>query len=290
MGGSVIEKGATISIAMASFNRRETTLRSLASLYAQAGVGVRWDFTVHLLDDNSSDGTRAAVEDRYPEVNVLSGNGNLFWGGGMAVAMESALAQSPDFLLMLNDDVELEPDAIAMVLAEYAKACETAGNPMQVVVGSVSDPVTGAISYSGFRRTHRRDPSKISRVTPSPLDMTPCDTMNGNFVLIPKAITDRLGTVDPVFVHQLGDIDYGYRVVRAGGGLWIARKPVGTCAPNNRVMPFRKPGLGFLERCRVMNHPLGLPLRSWITFMWRWGGAVGVIRLAGIYTLRMAGR
>ena len=284
-----IQSPPTIAVALAAFNRRETTLRSLETLHAQTGVGLDWTLRIHLLDDSSTDGTAEAVAERFPSVVLLNGNGNLFWGGSMAKAMASALAQPADFLLMLNDDVELAPDAVDMALAEYAAACKIAGNSMQVVIGSVSDPATGAMSYSGFRRTHRRDPSKISRVAPSPAALTPCDTMNGNFVLIPKAITDQLGTVDPLFVHQLGDIDYGYRVVRAGGGLWIARKPVGTCAPNNRVMPFRKPGLSVMARWRAMNHPLGLPLRPWFAFMWRWGGIEGLARLATIYALRLAG-
>lgn len=277
------ESRVVVAVALASFNRRDITLRCLETLFAQANAQNNWTISVYLTDDASVDGTSAAIRNAFPDVHLLQGTGNLFWGGGMALAMTAALATRPDFLLMLNDDVELENDAISVALAEYQAACQMAKNPMQAIVGAVTDPVSGEMSYSGFKRTHRRNPSKLVRVPPDLNRLIACDTVNGNFVLLPRAITEKLGSVDATFVQQLGDIDYGYRIIRLGGGIWIARKPVGTCAVNHRSFAFRKPGLSLRAKWRAINHPLGLPLRPWAAFMWRWGGVYGMFVLLGIY-------
>ena len=285
----IVHKPPLICVVMASYNRRDVTLAGIASLYNLDGRGTAWHLQVVLLDDASPDGTAQAVKAKFPEVTVLHGTGNLFWGGGMHAAMIEALKTTPDFTVLYNDDVILFPSAMSQMLADYDKATLQTGDPKQVIVGAVTDPATGQLTYSGFVRAHLWDPSKLTRIAPSNSALTPCDTMNGNFVLVPRAVTRIIGPVDPSFVQQLGDLDYGYRARRAGASIWLARGTVGTCAPNLRPPPWRKPGLGLLGRWRALNTPHGLPLRSWVTFMWRWGGPVALARLAGIYALRILG-
>jgi GT2 family glycosyltransferase len=280
----------SIAIAIASFNRRAVTLGCLARIEAQTARGSAFETQVFLLDDASSDGTAEAVALAFPQVTLCRGTGTLFWGGGMHRAMAAAIRRDPDFILLLNDDVSLAPDAIGQALAAHDEARARNGSDLQVIVGATTDPVTDLCSYSGFRRTRRRDPSKVERVPPDPGGLTPCDTMNGNFVLIPRAVFAALGPIDEVFVHQLGDLDYGYRASALGARIWIAPRPVGTCPVNDRVPAFRRKGLTPLQRFRALNSPLGLPLKPWATFMWRWGGPFAIMVLIGIYLKRMAGR
>lgn len=279
-----------IIVVVASFNRKETTLRCLKSLLQQNGAGTTWFLDVVLLDDASTDGTRQAIAREFPQVSLLQGNGNLFWGGGMHRAMTEAIKRDPDYVLMLNDDVDLRSDAIETALADHRTMSARIGDPRQVIIGAVNDSNTGLMTYSGFKRTSRRDPSKLERISPSSDQCLFCDTMNGNFVLIPRSVHKMVGAVDSAFIHQLGDIDYGYRVRAVGGKLWLARGFVGSCRANLRKMPFEKTGLSFAERWRAINSPLGLPISSWSRFMWRWGGSYGLWRLAGIYMLRISGR
>ena len=272
-----MRKPVEIAVVMACFNRRETTLRCLRSLKAQQTPGIT--FQVHLLDDASSDGTAAAVGTGFPGIRILSGDGDHFWGGGMYAAMRSAITTRYDYMLWLNDDVELYPNAIASLIDAHHRAIAEHGDGLHVVSGAVQDPATGTVTYSGFRRTSRWRPAKLARVEPVAGRLTPCDTLNGNCVLASKAVVDRVGLIDPVFVQQLGDIDYGYRVRKAGGSLWIAPDIVGVCAPN--------PGLpwprGLCARLRRLLSPHGLPLRPWTTFMWRWGGVPGLALLSLSY-------
>ena len=269
-----------LAVALACFNRRETTLRCLASLFAQETPTL--SLSVHLLDDASTDGTAAAVREQFPRVEIIAGTGSLFWGGGMHAAMQAADRHPYDALLLLNDDVALAPDSLGGMVAAWRAAAALSAGP-NIIVGATTDPATGAISYSGFARTSALNPFKLRRVVPDPSRLLPCETMNGNCVLVPAAVVERIGIIDPVFIHQLGDLDYGYRARRAGASLWIASKPIGTCAANDRPRRWTKPGLSLQQRWQFLTAPLGLPVRPWVVFGWRHAGPLGLVIVALVY-------
>lgn len=276
---SASEELATIAVVMACYNRREKTLRALRSLQRQNADRINLRFVI--LDDASTDGTAEAVRRLYPDTITVQGNGSLFWGGGMHLAMKRAIELSPDFLLMMNDDCELFEGAIDTALTDYQAMRSETDEEGHIVVGAMIAPGTGELTYSGFRRTSRWRPSKLERIEP---DGTPrqADTMNGNFVLVPKTVYRVLGPVDNVFIHQLGDIDYGYRATAFGFRIWIASKALGECAANENSNA-RIRGLSFSERWKHLSSPLGLPLRPWLSFMWRHGGVLGLLQIPVIY-------
>lgn len=266
---------------MASFNRRDTTLRCLRSLFSQQHDGLA--LSVHLLDDASSDGTAEAVRTTFPDVEVINGDGQRFWGRGMFEAMSAANTRSYDFLLWLNDDVDLLPSALDQLIAYQHAAARAAPGSEHIIVGSMQDPVSGSLTYSGFKSVSRFHPARLSRVTPTDGELTPCDTMNGNCVLVPAGVVKKIGLIDPTFVQQLGDIDYGYRAKRAGIRLWVTPHPVGKCEPNLKPARWQDPSLGAMARLRLLNTPHGLPIRPWSTFMWRYAGPLGLVLLVGSY-------
>lgn len=268
-----------LAVALACFNRRDTTLRCLASLFAQQTPALQ--LAVHLLDDASTDGTADAVRERFPQVNIISGSGALFWGGGMHAAMQAAVRQPFDAVLLLNDDVALAPDSLAGLIDAWRAADEKSPGP-NIIIGATTDPA-GGISYSGFARISRLNPFRLRRILPDPARLVPCDTMNGNCVLVPHLVVQRIGIIDPVFVHQLGDLDYGYRARAAGARLWVAPIPIGVCAANDRPRRWSRPGLAIHQRWQLLNSPLGLPIRPWVTFGWRHAGPLGLGLVGLVY-------
>lgn len=274
-------RSARIAVVLASFNRKATTLRCLASLSAAALQG--FQVQVYLFDDASPDGTAEAVRALYPRTHVLEGDGRQFWCGGMRAAMRAANRDDYDFMLWLNDDVELEAGFLRALLRSHARAEVQHGPGLHVIVGPVVDPTSGNVTYSGFRRVSSIHPAKLSRVLPDGKNLQPCDTMNGNCVLLPAEVVRTVGEIGSQYVQQIGDIDYGYRCVRGGARIWVAPRPIGTCAANNRRMRWDNRALSLRERLKILNTPHGLPVKSWLHFMWRYGGPLGVALLFAGY-------
>lgn len=67
-----------VAVILTVFNRKEITLSSLNGLYkAIAELGVGYVFDIYMTDDGSSDGTRELVFSRFPNINIIRGNGQL---------------------------------------------------------------------------------------------------------------------------------------------------------------------------------------------------------------------
>ncbi|MGG2362331.1 glycosyltransferase family 2 protein, partial [Salmonella enterica] len=88
---------------------------------------------VLVVDDGSPDDTVPAIRARYPTIEILQADGSLWWAGAMARGI-AATAASADFHFWLNDDVRLDPDAVARLLAIHDES------PGAIIVGTTRDP------------------------------------------------------------------------------------------------------------------------------------------------------
>jgi len=70
-----------IFVVLTCFNRRETTLEFLRCMGRQIlPCGV--DLGYVLVDDGCTDGTSEAVRKEFPGLEIVKGDGTLYWCGG----------------------------------------------------------------------------------------------------------------------------------------------------------------------------------------------------------------
>lgn len=268
-------KPTSIAVLMTCHNRKSKTLVTLKSLFEQI-LTSEIDLTVYLVDDGSTDGTAAAVRENYPQVKIFNGDGSLFWNGGMRLAFSEALKDDPDYCLWLNDDTVLYPQALNTLL-ETSRQLIAKGETKAIVAGSTCDPETGVFTYGGMVQSRWWHPIYLRAVEPSDRPQS-CDTMNGNFVLIPKAVVGQVGNLDPAFIHYAADYDYGWRAKQQGCTVWIAPGYIGTCPLNPK--PTAVPERPLTEQLEKVSKPKGLalqdvtlqPLAEWKVYTQRHGG------------------
>ncbi|TDN38340.1 glycosyltransferase family 2 protein [Hymenobacter sp. UV11] len=192
------------------FNRWRYTRACLDSLRAQTNQ----DFRVIVVDDGSTDETAAALARAYPEVEVVTGDGNLFWTAGVNRGIERALALGADRVLTLNNDVLTAPDFVAQMLTTAAQ------RPTAVLGALEFDADTGQAIYGGerldFRTNTRHD--LLDVLPPSQrTGLHPVTYLPGRGLLIPKAVIDKIGLFDEQRLpHYLADFDYTSVARRAG--------------------------------------------------------------------------
>ena len=265
---------------MACHNRREITLAALRGLKDQDAAEVL--VSVVLFDDGSTDGTREEVRENFPEIEILFGDGSLYWSRSMAVAQAAALRQAkPDYLCWLNDDVELTAGAIEHLLTVAAS------NARSVIVGACVSAVSGKVTYAGFKRLSRR-PKHLARILPASKAVE-VDTFNGNVILVPELVYRRLGAIDSSFTHSLGDLDYGFRVVGQGFKNILAPVPVGLCERNHPRGTWRDENYPLAARLRYLKGPKGMPLGPELHLYRRHGGPLGLIYLLATYATTVGG-
>ena len=221
------------------YNRKTKTLACLKSLY-----DILPFVEVYLTDDGCTDGTAEAVNATFPKVHIIRGDGSLYWNRGMLAAWKEAVKGDYDEYLWLNDDVVLYPDFYTEL-----KACCPNGDC--IVSGLIEDFGKTGIIYGGY------DASKqLVQATGQSQNIK---WMNGNVVLVPKAVVKRIGLLDSYFVHDLGDVDYGMRAWRHGIAVVSTRRPI-AAGYRNDVCRVRKWGTTLSERFKALNKPLGSPL------------------------------
>jgi GT2 family glycosyltransferase len=255
-----------------AFNRRETTLLSLAHLLSQEGNS-NLSLTVFLVDDGSTDGTADAVKRQFPHVRLLLGSGSLYWNGGMRFAFASAMQEDFDAYIWFNDDSNLYPDALTRLVACAEQQLNDGKGA--IVTGSMQSPATRQRTYGGWKKHTRGIRLTLEAVTPDPRRPLACDTINGNFTLITRSVALALGNLDEAFTHQLGDLDYGLRAKAAGFDVVVAPGFFGECSDNSPRKTWRDQTLSLGDRWRHLQSPKGAPPKEWILYTrrhygWRW--------------------
>ena len=234
----------TIAVLLAVHNRKDKTLGCLQTLFSQE-LSEGYLFEVFLTDDGCTDGTSEAVRTHFPEVNIIKGDGNLFWNRGMWTAWNYAATKYDyDFYLWLNDDTFIYPDCLSRLIAQ-----SNYHNDKAIIVGStsaVSNP--DIITYGGFQNG-----KLIKNVDHSQW----CDAINGNIVLVPKYVYNILGTNDPYFRHAAGDTDYGLRAKENNVGCYIGSGIFGECDLHERPTVWMDPSLPFMKRWKNFFSPTG---------------------------------
>lgn len=260
---------------MTCHNRCVSTLSSLDKLFRSNLDMMSINLRVFLVDDGSTDGTTTAVEARYPQVQIIRGSGHLFWNGGMHAAFQAANGVDYDYIFWLNDDTYLYPDALTCML-ETENTIRKQFDSQCIVVGVIRDPESKAISYSGYRFIPGAGPLAFEKIQVSDVPQ-PCDTMNGNCVLIPARIARCLGNLDPEFTHAMGDMDYGFRAIDKGFKIYTAPGIAGECIKNLGRGSWMDTDLTLRARWRALLGPKGLPLREWRLFTQRHCGRWWII-------------
>ena len=262
-----------VAALMCCHNRVKITLKCINSLFSQkSSRNIAID--LFLVDDGSSDGTGTIVKRKYPNVNIIQGNGKLFWNRGMRLAWERAIKPKYDYYLWINDDVELNLSAINILIETSEEVFSEFSQP-GLVVGGMVDPRTGSQTYGGLVRNKGIFKLKFYHL-PISIKKQKCDTINGNCVLIPKNIAYTVGNLSPYYTHSLGDYDYGLRVSAVGFTCWVAPGTIGYCSRNSNKNTWYDSELPLKKRKNLMHNPKGRPLKEWVRFVSKHGG-----RLAG---------
>jgi GT2 family glycosyltransferase len=258
-----------VAVVVASYNRKSTTLRCLASLpelARQAGASV----ATYLFDDASPDGTASAVKEIFPTTTVLSGDGNQHYTRSMHAALSRAKRGDYDYYWLINDDVVFDDDALVRLLNAHLDV--PLGHAGNLVAGALREPETGATTYGGAIRVSTRKPLTFAAVQPDTAIAKPCDAAYGNCMLLCRAAVSAVGNFDPKFLHALGDFDLGLRAKAAGTGVWLAAGHLGDCRMARKAAQRVREDGSVLDRWRFMVSPFGYPVPQYTHFARRHGG------------------
>lgn len=190
-------------------NRKELTIACLASLKKQTYR----DYKFVIVDDGSTDGSGDAIKNLYPEATVIRGDGDWWWTRSMNEGMRFILPQSRpgDFVLTLNDDVEVGPDYLqTLVDISTANKGALVGSIVRNFYDKAWVQDAGVhIDWNKFVFLKLQG-TKFQKINNS------VDTLACRGLLIPIEVFHAIGTFGRMLPHYSADYIFSIRAKRHG--------------------------------------------------------------------------
>lgn len=259
-----------IAVLLTVFNRIDKTLKCLESLYQARIPEEGFKFKLFFTDDGSTDGTTEQIRSIFPDKNIeiLPGNGQLFWNGGMNNSWRQAIKEGGfDGYLWLNNDSILLPNLWDELVAadQYAKEKFGKGG---IYVGSTYNKERNGLSYGGFVFTSKWT-LKDKFLIPNG-EFQDCEAAHGNITYVSANVVESEGVFCDDYVHSGGDHDYSYLAHKHGFPVFILKDYVGVCENDH----YQGSGVIFQnmslkERFKYLKSPLGYNLNNTLLFQKR---------------------
>ena len=215
------KKTPLVVIVVLNWNGRDDTVACLESLR-----GLRYrDARVLIVDNGSTDDSVAALNDRFPDLRCLQTGSNLGFAEGNNIGIRFALAEGADYVLLLNNDATVEPDALDRLVEAAESRPDVgivgpkiyyAGEPRRVwFAGGMISPL-GRLGHEGW-----------NRIDEGQWD-TPRETgyVTGCAFLVKRRVLEKVGLFAPEYFLLFEEADLCVRARREGFRCWVEPRAV----------------------------------------------------------------
>lgn len=218
-----------IEVVFPVHNRREITLQCLRSLARIESD----DLEVHVVvvDDGSTDGTSDALREQFPDVDIVKGDGNLWFTEGTNAGIRNALERDPKYVLLMNDDQVFDPDFLKYLVETAERNPRSVVGPLLLLWDTPHRVFQTAPVWKTFNGGWQHWYSQTVWTVPErPWKV---DLIVGNCVLVPAAAFAECGLMNSTRFPNMGDAEFTPRLRKAGWTLLIAPRSRVFCQPNN---------------------------------------------------------
>jgi hypothetical protein len=215
---------------------------------------------VLVVDNKSDDDSVTLIESKFPDLKIIKNKENIGFSKGNNVGIDFALKNEADYVLLLNQDTEVEPDFLSN-LVEEGERDRKIGLLSPLIFRERTKQVWfsgGRISWWKMKTFHKFDLARgESFETPF---------LTGCSLLIKRTVLEEIGLLDEDFFLYWEDVDYSFRAKKAGFKIKVVPKSViqhfesSNELNGNKVYWLVLSGLIFFKK----NTPL--ILRPWIWF------------------------
>ena len=174
-------------------------------------------FDTLVIDNDSQDGTTEALQQRFGDRILLQGNSsNLLFAGGMNVGLAYALSHDYDSVLMLNNDVLVDPGMLRELLAVLRSANDIAAVGPKIFYVEPADTLWFAGAEMNLWKGWPRHRGLRQKDTGA-FDRTEAvDYLTGAAILFRREALEQVGQLDVAYGMYAEDADWCFRARQAG--------------------------------------------------------------------------
>lgn len=260
-----------LNVLMTFHNEHRQLEQSVKALYQSCKKG-DVDCNVFLADLGSqvSPNVELENEDSF-SLTIVRLTEDHFWAQGMLEVSKTSERVRHDYTMWLNNDVELEEDAISRLIATSRSLKDAS-----VVIGSTVSSDRATLNYGGYRRGPFWSRLNYRAVEPS-LEPVRVDFANGNILLYHQWVEERLGGFPKGFVHTGADFWFTWKASLRGLSTFIAPGFLGVSGENTIKPRWLDRSSTRSERFRFFIARNVQPVGDWLKLSFSLGGIRGPI-------------
>ena len=206
------------TVAILNYDGRDFLDVVIPSVLAQ-----RYQGRVVVVDNGSNDGSVEHLAERWPSVDVIPIPQNV----GVAAALNRAVAESDtEYIALLNNDIELEPDWLGELVATldaHLEAASASGKLLRYHEREIIDAAGDLLLWSSAvfnRGAGERDRGQFD-------EPGAVFAVSAGAALYRRSAFDVVGGFDESFFAYLEDIDWSMRAQLLGLGSWYTPTAIG---------------------------------------------------------------
>ncbi|MEM1953506.1 glycosyltransferase family 2 protein [Meiothermus cerbereus] len=200
---------STVFVLVLNWNGWQDTVKCIESLKSLTYP----NYEIVVLDNASTNDSVARIREVHPDVTLMETGANLGFSGGNNVGIRYALEKGAKYVWLLNNDTKVDPQALSF-LVKCAEEESRIG-----LVGSI------LIYMDQPGRIQAWGGGKVSLYSGRPWLLTSPgqpDYISGASMLIRREVLETVGLLDENYFMYWDDVDYSFRVRKAGWALAVA--------------------------------------------------------------------
>jgi GT2 family glycosyltransferase len=211
-----------LSVIIVSYNVRYFLEQCLVSVYRAAE---NIDCEIFVVDNSSSDGSSSMVSNKFPDIRLINNHENRGFSAANNQAIKLATGR---YILLLNPDTLVGEETFSKCISFMDRHPETGATGVKMINGkgrllpeskrSLPTPKTAFYKMAGLSYLFPRS-ELFSKYYLGNLDSTKttqADIISGAFMFIRREAVIKTGYLDEAFFMYGEDIDYSYRLLKAG--------------------------------------------------------------------------
>jgi len=194
----------SVFVIILNYNGKDTLLECLSSVYRSDYANM----SVVVVDNASDDGSFENARERFSTAHFIRNSANLGFSKGNNMGIRFALEKFADYVFLLNNDAEVFPDTISLLLeaAQKNKSCGIISPLILKPEGSKIWFAGGKIDYLKMRCLHE--------FLVQSKDAYTSEYISGCAMLIKKEVFQKIGIFDEHFFLYYEDADFSVRAKR----------------------------------------------------------------------------
>lgn len=220
-----------LAVIIVSWNVRDHLSECLASTYAELNRS-RLHGAVWVVDNGSTDGTLALLDNIFPHTHVISNQHNAGFGAANNQGMDAAADYQPRYLFLLNPDTLVRAGSLAK-LVQFLDQTPDAGMAGARLVYRNGRFQHSAFAFPGIlqlcfdlwpfsdrlyeSRLNGRYPRQLYDPSGPPFVV---DHLLGAAMMIRRDVAEKTGGFDESFHMYCEEIDWSWRIHNAGWSIY----------------------------------------------------------------------